>query len=347
MTVRLKTEGTRTYLEGFRPLDWGAGEMCEFASALTRTLACVGEDAPYHTVLGVTGVAFRFTMGPEFWNPGFYGFEGVAPDVQDLVRRAFAAAGRKYRWHPKGDRAEDLKRITDSIDRGVGVMLKGCVVDASDWVLVGGYDTDGGLLFGSSPYGKRDKPLPGLDPMPEWHAKTREYIILGAKCERPDARTMYSEALRLAVSLVRTPKDAPPYSGLEAYEVLASALREEEYPEDAERQEDKPWFRYLCLLCYNMMLDDHKSAPPFLKDAAAALPAGSAELLKAAECYERSGELRGRLDTILPISFSQEAQKRVLEPAVREVYAETILKIRDVEEAGVSHIERALAAVAE
>lgn len=52
---------------------------------LTRTLACVGEAVPYHTVMGVTGVAFRFAMGPELWNPGFYGFENVAPDVQDLM----------------------------------------------------------------------------------------------------------------------------------------------------------------------------------------------------------------------------------------------------------------------
>ena len=342
MAVRLKTEGTRTYLEGFRPLDWGTGEMCEFASALTRTLACVGEDVSYHTVMGVTGVAFRFTMGPELWNPGFYGFEGVSPDVQDLVRRAFSAVGYEYRWYPKSEHADDLKRITESIDRGVAVMLKGCVIDASDWVLVGGYDTDDGLLFGSSPYGKRDKPLPGLDPMPDWHAKTKQYIILGATCERPAAETMYTEALRLAVSLVRTPQDAPPYTGLKAYEVLASALRGKEYPEEAERQEDKPWFRYLCLLCYNMMLDDHKSAPPFLKDAAAALPACGVELARAAECYERGGELRGRLDAILPGNFSQEAQKRVLDPAVREEYAKVILAIRDAEESGISHVERAL-----
>ena len=82
--VTIRTEGDRIYLSGIKPLNWGTGEMCEFASALTRTLACVGEDVPYHYVMGVTGVAFRFTMGPELWNPGFYGFSGVSPDVQEL-----------------------------------------------------------------------------------------------------------------------------------------------------------------------------------------------------------------------------------------------------------------------
>ena len=75
--IRVRTEGTRTYLEGIEPMSWGAGEMCEFASAPTSMLRCVGEEVPYHYVMGVTGVAFRFTFGPEFWNPGFYGFEGV------------------------------------------------------------------------------------------------------------------------------------------------------------------------------------------------------------------------------------------------------------------------------
>ena len=53
--------------------------------ALLRTLACVGEEVPYHYVMGVTGVAFRFTFGPEHWNPGFYGFGGVGPDVSGCL----------------------------------------------------------------------------------------------------------------------------------------------------------------------------------------------------------------------------------------------------------------------
>jgi len=167
--ISVKTEDNRTYLEGVKPLDWGTGEMCEFASALTRTLSCVGEDVPYHYVMGVTGVAFRFTMGRELWNPGFYGFEGVSSDVHDLIRRAFAAVGYGYRWYPKGDRADDLRRITDSIGRGVAVMLRGHVVDASDWALITGYEDTGETLFGSSPYGGANR-FKGYDAMADWHA---------------------------------------------------------------------------------------------------------------------------------------------------------------------------------
>jgi len=178
--------------------------------------------------------------------------------------------------------------------------------------------------------------------MPDWHAKTCETITLGAKCERPSPEAIYTEALHLAVRLMRTSPDAEPYTGLNAYDMLVSALREEEYPEDAERAEDKPWFRYLCLLCYNMMLDDHRSAPPFLRDAAAALPTCSADLLQAAERYEQSGTLRNELDAVLPCDFSQDAQRKVLDPAVREAFARTILRIRDVEAAGIARIEKAL-----
>ena len=345
--IKVRTEGTRTYLEGVEPMDWGRGEMCEFASALTRTLACVGEEVPYHYVMGVTGVAFRFTFGPEHWNPGFYGFENVSGDVQDLVRRAFAAAGYSYSHHARGELAEDRQRITDSLKRGITVMLRGNVVDASDWALVGGYDTKGDVLFASSPYGRKEKPIPGLDAAPDWHAKTREYLILGDKCESPAPESIHTEALRLAVNLVRTPKVKGRHTGLKALEALALVLRNEEFPEESERKEDQPGFRYLCLLCYNMMLDDHKSAAPFLRDAANVLPNCRAELTEAAACYERACVVRDQLESILKSDFSQEAQKRVLDPNVREDFAATLLKIRDIEEEGISHIERALAEVGE
>ena len=342
--ISVRTEDNRAYLEGLKPLDWGTGEMCEFASALTRTLSCVGETVPYHYVMGVTGVAFRFTIGRELWNPGFYGFELVSADVHDLMRRAFAAVGYEYHWYPRGDRAADLQRITDSIDRGIAVMLRGHVVDASDWALIAGYEGSGDVLLGSSPYGGGNR-FRGYDVIPEWHASTREYIILGAKCGRPPAATVYTEALRLAVGLVRSPQVADRYTGLRAYEALASALRDEDFPESAERKEDEFGFRYLCLLCYNMMLDDHRSAAPFLRDAAEALPECSTELLHAADRYERSCELRDQLDSIMKGDFSPDAQRQLLDPDVRHRYARTILQIRDSDAQGISHIEQALAEV--
>ena len=115
--ISLKSEGDRAYLDGFRPMSWGTGEMCEFASALTRMLDCVGESVPYHYVLGVTGAAFRFTIGRELWNPGFYGFELVAEDYLDLIRRAFAAVGYAYDWHAKGDLADDARALVEQLEQ--------------------------------------------------------------------------------------------------------------------------------------------------------------------------------------------------------------------------------------
>lgn len=339
--IRVRTEDDKTYLDSVRPLDWGSGEMCEFASALTRMLDCAGDDVPYHYVLGVTGVAFRLTICAPLWNPGAYGFAGVSPDVHDLFGRAFTAVGHEFHWYPKGDRAADLQRITDSIASGIAVMLGGNVVDASDWLPITGYGEGGDVLLGSSPYGGGDR-FKGYDVIPDWHAKANEYIFLGARGERPPAATIYTAALRLAVDLVRTPHVAERYMGLTAYEVLAAALHEEEFVETAERLEDGLWFRYLCLLCFNMMLDDRSSAAPFLRDAAVALPGGRAELLQAAGCYERSCELRKQLETILPSDFSPDAQKRLLDPDVRSDFARTILQIRDSDAQGIAHIEQAL-----
>lgn len=335
--VKVMRDGAKVYLEGLTPRFWSAGEMCEFASAFTCTLECVGEEVPYHYVMGVTGVAFRFTFGAELWNPGFYGFAAVAADVHDLIHRAFAAVGYGYSHYTPGDRPEDLRRIRDSIDCGVAVMLKGNVIDASDWVIITG--TDGDALLGTSPYspyGGCEK-FRDFDFIREWHLKTEGYLILGEKKGQcPPSADIYSDALRLAVDLVRTPQVDNRITGLRGYEVLASALREEEYTEDT-----LSW-RYLCLLCYNMMLDDHQCAAPFLRDAGRVLPGCANHLLEAAGHYERSCELRNRLEELLPSNFSDEAQKRVLDANVRDEYARVILEIRDVDESGISCIEQAL-----
>jgi len=119
-------------------------------------------------------------------------------------------------------------------------------------------------------------------------------------------------------------------------------LRSDEFPEETDRKEDKPFFRYLCILCYNMMLDDHKFAAPFLRDAAKVLPKCSAELTEAAACYERAGEVRDQLETILKSNFSHEAQKSVLDPKVRNDFAAALLRIRDIEAEAIAHVERAL-----
>ncbi len=341
--AEVRTEGTRVYLDGVEPMSWGTGEMCEFASALTRTLACVGEAVPYHHVMGVTGVAFRFTIGCELWNPGFYGFERVAADASDLIRRAFAAVGYGYTLHPRGERAADLARIIRSINAGVAVMLRGDVVDASDWALITGYDGD--VLLGTSPYspGDRAERFRGYDILRDWHPKVREHITLGDKAERPPAAVVYADALRLAVGLVRTPQVGDRFTGLRACEVLAKELREGEFRDKPGEREDSLWFRYLCVLCYEMMLDDHRSAAPFLRDAAGVLPRSATALAEAAAHYERSCRLRDGLNTILPDNFSTEAQRKLLDAAVRDEFARVLIEIRNVEEEGIASVEQALA----
>jgi len=341
--ISLKSEGDRAYLDGFRPMSWGTGEMCEFASALTRMLDCVGESVPYHYVLGVTGAAFRFTIGRELWNPGFYGFELVAEDYLDLIRRAFAAVGYAYDWHAKGDLADDARRIRDSIGRGIAVMLRGNLVDASDWVLITGYEGNGERLYASSTYGGGGDAPGGCAKVADWHGKTREYVILGQRSERPRPADVYAEALRLAVRLIRTGHIHGRHTGLAAYDALAGALRQQDYPEHTPGKEDDLWFRYLCILCYQMMLDDHRSAPAFLRDAANALPECESELAEAAECYEHACTLRDHLDDVIKGDFSEEAQMAFRDPDVRERYARVLLRIRDTDARAASHIEKALA----
>lgn len=94
------------------------------------------------------------------------------------------------------------------------------------------------------------------------------------------------------------------------------------------------------LICQN-----RRKHPNFLRWLAPALLRGDAvSLAAAAGGYEQSCELRDRLEGILPSNFSQEAQRKLLDPSVRDEFARVLLEIRDAEGAAISCIERALAA---
>jgi hypothetical protein len=111
----IKRDNEKVYIEGVRKVTWDSGEMCEFASAFTSALSCLGDEVPYYQVLGTSGVAFRFTLNPGEWDFGNYSVRNISAEPYEPVRRAVEAAGHAYSIHEKGQMGVDAANIMESI----------------------------------------------------------------------------------------------------------------------------------------------------------------------------------------------------------------------------------------
>lgn len=148
---RVKTDGAKVYIDGVPRISWESGEMCEFASALTSALRCLGEAIPYHYVMGTCGAAFRFSLVPGAWEYGTYSIRNIAADPNEPIHRAMDAVGYQYALWDRGSLQEDTARICASLDAGTPVLAFG-VVGPSDCCILTGYDDDGAVLLGWSTY---------------------------------------------------------------------------------------------------------------------------------------------------------------------------------------------------
>ncbi|MEW6752841.1 MAG: hypothetical protein AB1505_17955 [Candidatus Latescibacterota bacterium] len=81
-------QGSRVYIEGVPRLTWASGEMSEFAAALRNVLQHRGDVVPYHFIMGTSGIAFRFVVRPQAWDPGNF----PADDEQIMGLRYLSTA---------------------------------------------------------------------------------------------------------------------------------------------------------------------------------------------------------------------------------------------------------------
>ena len=342
-TVRL--EGSKVYIEGVRKIAWDSGEMCEFASALTAAMGCLGEHISYHYVMGTSGAAFRFTLNPGEWDFGNYGIRSISADPNEPIRRAIEAVGYEYILCERASKQDDTARIIASIARGTPV-LAFRVVGPSDCCIITGYDEGGEVLLGWSTYQDipDDHNIPhdptGYFRKPGWHDNLGGYILIGAKMERPPQRAIYLDALKWAVYLMRTPRMGHKYTGLEALRVWAEEMSQEKY--FPEGNDQVLGHRYVSAAINMTMLHDHRSAAPFLRQVVEEQPDSAPELSPAVACYTEVYRLRDSLDGLIKDDFSEKAMKGIADPDIRRAYADIVLQIRDQEEEAVAHIERVL-----
>ena len=338
----IKNENGKVYIEGVRKVSWDTGEMCEFASSLVSALICLGEDIPYNYVMGTSGVSFRFTLYPGEWDFGNYSIRNITPDVFAPVRRAFAAAGYACTLNEPGSFQDDAAQIMASIDRGVPVLAYP-VVGPSDCCVLTGYDEGGEVLLGWSTYQNipDDHNIPhdvtGYFRKPAWHGNTFGYILIGAKVGRPPLRTVYLEALKWAVDLMRMPGMGRKVTGVNGLKVWAEEMTQAKYFPAGE--EEVIGQRYVSAAVNMTMLRDHCLAEPFLYQAIEAVPDFHPELSDAVECYREVKRIRDRMDDLIADNFSPKSMKAIEDPEIRCAYADAILHIRDFEEEAITQFE--------
>lgn len=344
----VKRENGKVFIEGVRKVTWDSGEMCEFASSLVSALGCMGENISYSYIMGSSGMVFRFTYNPDELDYTNYSIRNIAPDIFSPVQRVFTAVGYAHTQYEPGAFKDDARNITDSIDRGVPVLAYP-VVGPSDCSVITGYDEDGEVLLGWSTYQNipDEHNLPhdatGYFRKPGWHKNLAGYFLIGAKRERLALRTLYLDAIKWAVYLMRLPGMGRKVSGLNGLEAwaqeMASPLLIKQINFMPER-EDEIYERLYVRMAINMtMLRDHCLAEPFLRQVTQEVPGFQPELAEAIECYREMIRLRDSMDILIADDFSARSMQVIKVPKIRREYADLILNIRDVEEQAVTQFE--------
>lgn len=269
----------------------------------------------------MSGSAFRTSFSVEGWNHGNYHVINTPP----VIEHTFKMLGYQVSDHIRSDFGTDSRFIKASIDRGVPAITLDGVVCCADACVISGYDDDGRVLLGWSPFmyltddHKEPHDETGYFRKTDWHdgffgeAKGHVIIIEG-KREKPSKEAILAEILKLVSRLIAEPTLVPgQHNGLAAHKAFADAL--------LSRTWDDNFSVYLNVMCNYKQYLDRRYAVPFFRDN------GRDDL---ADSYDRIAALCAELGRIIPQDFSAGdmfGDKEKLRP-----YCDVLLQIRDAEE---------------
>jgi len=213
----------------------------------------------------------------------------------------------------------------DSIDKGIPVITLEGVISGADACVISGYDNDGGVLLGYSPfmYVEDDhKEAPddtGYFRKSDWHSgffaeASGRILILEGPCDKPDTKAAFTETLELISRLIREENLAPgQHNGLAAHKAFANALLTYTWDDNFEP--------YLNVMCNEKQYLDRQYAVKFFRDN---------DRGDLADCYHKIATLSAKLMQIIPQDFSASAMfsdKDKLKP-----FCDVLLQICDLEE---------------
>lgn len=329
ISIEFKLSGGFTMRRNLIPdllrVDWSDTQrQNEFVNSVVSALNSIGEKINYDYVCAVSGSAFRTsfsTPSGNRWNHGNY----HVINTPIVIEHTFRMLGYRVSQHSRGDYEADSRLIMDSIDKGIPVITLEGVINCADACVVSGYDNDGGVLLGYSPFmyieddHKEAPDDTGYFRKSDWHngffaeANGRILIIEGS-CEKPDPRAIFTETLKLISRLIREENLAPgQYNGLAAHKAFANALLTYTWDDNFEP--------YLNVMCNEKQYLDRQYAVKFFRDN---------DRGDLADCYERIAALSAKLMQIIPQDFSASdmfSDKEKLGP-----FCDVLLQICDLEE---------------
>jgi RNA polymerase sigma-70 factor (ECF subfamily) len=335
-------DGRQVYIPGAEDAVWGneTDQQDSIIAATTVAMNVMGEDVSFMQMMGWGGSAFRVQMHRGTFSPA----SPFALIGRDNLTLALTALGYGVEWiHTANhdgtpiqagiDKAAPL--IRESIDVGVPALAT-----SEESGLLVGYLTAGGLIMRAySPNG------PGYTERTDWPWSIGILRRTGA---RPSPRERTISALREAVVMANTAAyadgkefagDAQPDhvydSGFAAYAAWAKRLRTDATPNDLFGN----GYTYGCLW------SARQNAGPFLRQAAADLPAdAAAHAVAAADLYDRivkvSAEPRPNLRH--PWMYMPWDLKGVWTPEMRAAQADMLDEIAKLEKEAIAEIEQAL-----
>lgn len=327
----------RKVLEGVPPIGYHI-HPSPFPGSLYAVLQYTGDPQEYHTLMGLTGAAFR-----RVWNRDDGGNIDLSYFGDIPFDNVFRALG--YAWHPVPFEKEAmLTAIRESLAKEIPVISFG-MIGPPEAGIITGYENNGEVLLGWSyfqetrgKYFEKHNWFEGIDP----HSP-RALIVLGEKsATRPTQRETWLQSIRWALDLECAPArpEIPDHiCGLAAYEAWASALEI-----DADYPADDPQVQEMRAMVYGdqcTMVEERHSAAGFLRQIAQGVPEAAVSLNSASGLYDQVGDL---VQQVWPWQHTHHAgvMKLLVDGTTRRRLAGVVRQAQKLEAEAVEYLKQAL-----
>ena len=312
----------RNVIMGLRKVDWvDPLRQNEFLNCVISALVPRGSRFYYDHLCAISGCAFRTSFSSEGWNHGNY----HVIHTPMIVEHTFDMLGYHVEVYTRGDFAHDKALIMNSIDAGRAVITLEGVVNCSEACVISGYDEDGDVLLGYSPFmyihDDHNEPhdVTGYFRKTHWHegfsaqGSQLHIVVIGEQTAAPDSDDILRSTLKLASTLIESEcLSEGQYNGLSAHRAFADALLHREWSDSMEP--------YLNVMCNYKQYIDKQYAVPYLRHAG---------LSQLADIYARISDVCTQMGICIPQDFSAGAlfyDRQRLQP-----YCDLLLQVCDLE----------------
>ena len=323
-----------------------AGQFYRPARVLTRALEFLGDRARSPEIMSVSGAAWRLLWHEGRWERGISAMFHFGHLVEE--HRIFDAIGREHQFMEKqasasgkGYTEEQMRAIVcREIDGGRPVIA--CGVGDPQELIVVGYRQAGRVLvvaWGAARDSYKD--------VEDW-TKGEHFAgfhIIGEPKPAPSAHDRLIAALKVAVSMARTPEVNGRAGGLAAYDAWArDLLRDEHFPaEDTESLRRVAWSSGEAALAH---VDARAAAIKYLRSAQEHVGEQAQEHLEAAaSLHDREWDAVMSRHDFMP--WGGEKGDHLIEVTTREnreALAKGVMQAKEHYGRAIEHIEKALAA---